>query len=1020
MKSLADQADRDRFKTELDRNFCVSASAGAGKTTAIVDRIVALAEREQAKILQGDANRLSSLVVVTYGVLAAEELRLRAREKILQLLADDPARSQRLLAELGRAFFGTIHGFCLKLLREEGRCLGLAPGIELLEDKDDRIWRRFLETDPAGPVQEEFLQPVLRHHTLEEIFALAWKIRSDEAERLVKQRPATAEPVLDFSEALAAESQGRGKISLEANKKQLRAWLEDFNKDGGYLAFPEFTTGGAAFLEAWSEAQRPYEAWVNERVLWLTAWLAVEYRNYRISQGWMSYEDMVVQARALLGHPNVLQRLRARESTVILDEAQDTDPNMFAILTELTRAPQAEVFNWPEHPEQDPPLPGRFCFVGDDQQMIYSKRADLDLYRRYVGAFRDGFGGELLDFTVTMRCPGAVVELVNGIFPGRLDKNPGQVNFKKLQARPGAETGWVRVLELEKAPSEKVAEQFADEARQVALWLKENGLATTGAARWSDVAVLCPRVEWLTVAAAQFKAAGLPVRVVSSKQCRAEQPAYSWPVALLHLVVHPTDRFEWIGVLREIFALSDAEIWRARQRQAGGLSLVNSKAEAGSMGRAAGWLCSWRDYWRLGLENGSFSLAGLCQRMLDDLALPERIEAIGFDARPLEQWRVSAAAADEQGLDLQGWLEALKRDLDKAPLELPSGRDEIQFMTAMKAKGLEWPVVVVLGLGRGISQAPLSYPELIRKDGRWVAHFSARTYAGEIKEQKNAGHSLELERLFYVLLTRAKKTLLIGGTQEGYYAKEKQQQPSFAALSRWTELGPVGSPRSPGFAGVEKESVAGPAEIEVDVSAARMAAASILQRVLPHELACEEETVPERVEKFATIEPGGVEYGTWWHEVLERFPWKESADRHRCFVAAEAALAPELFRARAKVELNLWLESPLYQEMIMGNNRFLVELPFMGPMDGRSIIDGVMDLVVLVEDGSCRIVDWKTNRLRQGETPAQHLRRLQEIYAGQLQAYADFFQKQAGLKVGGLHLYATTTGQALDLLAQPD
>ena len=43
---IVDQPDRDRFTHEGDENFAVSANAGSGKTTAISDRLAALAMRE--------------------------------------------------------------------------------------------------------------------------------------------------------------------------------------------------------------------------------------------------------------------------------------------------------------------------------------------------------------------------------------------------------------------------------------------------------------------------------------------------------------------------------------------------------------------------------------------------------------------------------------------------------------------------------------------------------------------------------------------------------------------------------------------------------------------------------------------------------------------------------------------------------------------------------------------------------------------------------------------------------------
>ncbi len=162
---LLDADARRTFTESLDENFCVSAGAGVGKTTAITRRIANLALRRH-----GERNVLSQLVVVTYGKLAAEELRIRTRDLVLQQLDKSAHGRQTLLADLRGAFFGTIHSFCLKLIREQGRFLGLPETVDLLEDRESRpLWERFCESDavdalglPAGPARAREPAPDVR------------------------------------------------------------------------------------------------------------------------------------------------------------------------------------------------------------------------------------------------------------------------------------------------------------------------------------------------------------------------------------------------------------------------------------------------------------------------------------------------------------------------------------------------------------------------------------------------------------------------------------------------------------------------------------------------------------------------------------------------------------------------------------------------------------------------------------------------------------------------------------------
>src|SRR5207253_10264034 len=128
-----DQESRQRFTRDLERNFSVVASAGSGKTRAITDRIVAIAQDRHAR------EWLPKLVVVTYTNRAADEMQQRTRQKILT--ANLPLE---VIEAFNRAFFGTIHSFCVKLLAAHGHHLGLPSNLELITD-DEELWNQFVQ-----------------------------------------------------------------------------------------------------------------------------------------------------------------------------------------------------------------------------------------------------------------------------------------------------------------------------------------------------------------------------------------------------------------------------------------------------------------------------------------------------------------------------------------------------------------------------------------------------------------------------------------------------------------------------------------------------------------------------------------------------------------------------------------------------------------------------------------------------------------------------------------------------------
>jgi hypothetical protein len=136
---LADQRERELIRTALDRNVIVEAAAGTGKTTELVNRIVAV-------LAEGHAT-VESLVAVTFTEKAAGELKLRMRaglEEARQKSAGEVERYDRLeraLSRLEEARVGTIHGFCADLLRERSVEAEVDPQFQTMtEPESERLY----------------------------------------------------------------------------------------------------------------------------------------------------------------------------------------------------------------------------------------------------------------------------------------------------------------------------------------------------------------------------------------------------------------------------------------------------------------------------------------------------------------------------------------------------------------------------------------------------------------------------------------------------------------------------------------------------------------------------------------------------------------------------------------------------------------------------------------------------------------------------------------------------------------
>ena len=106
----------------------VSAGAGTGKTTVLVERFVkAVCER---------GLDVDSLLVITYTERAAGELRGRIRARLAEAGRADFAR------ELDAAWISTIHGFCHRLLKAHPFAAGIDPRFRVLDEAQARVLQR--------------------------------------------------------------------------------------------------------------------------------------------------------------------------------------------------------------------------------------------------------------------------------------------------------------------------------------------------------------------------------------------------------------------------------------------------------------------------------------------------------------------------------------------------------------------------------------------------------------------------------------------------------------------------------------------------------------------------------------------------------------------------------------------------------------------------------------------------------------------------------------------------------------
>ena len=1008
-----DESVRARFAGELDRNFSVVASAGSGKTTAITERILSIARSSNA------AEILPRLVVVTFTNRAADEMQQRTRQALLQ-----ENLRQEVHTAFNRAFFGTIHAFCMKLLTDFGHYLGLPAPLQLLEDDDD-LWLEFAQnqTRIGRSLGEKDRAMLLRFVQARDLMELARRASS-----AVLQVPGlTPCPPPDFAEVYSQSAKAKGNDNIAKSQEELREWERRFGGDWEYLRWPVcFTAPNAKFTQLWQEKFAPLRKWICAAATCVAAEVQRDYLNFRLDHGLVTYDDQIALAEELLQHPIAAPRIREESFRVILDEAQDTQPLQFSVLLEVTRPPDAKGL-WLQDRHLGP-RPGHFCMVGDFQQSIW-KRADLNHYRAVHEALISDKNGESLEFAVTFRLNQKQLDFVNETFREILNNKDGQVRFVDLQPRPNILPGKVIRVPLgnELLPQGKKLKDYQKariEAEYLARWIKDAGLKRLSADSWREVAILCPRKAWLQTTAAALRRVGLPVAIQSEQDVKGDSPAYAWLTALLTIMTDPLNAYEIVGVLREIFGASDHDLAVFSEGQKARFRIDEIASATGRISSVLHTLAEIRQ------RAEGLALFDAVTLIIEQTQLRERLLLLpaaefGDLARELDALIVQAAEAEANGMILPGFAEQLRNDFASLRAVRFSADDNaIQLITSHKAKGSEWQAVIVPFLARDLRTPSLRYPHFVKSpaDGELIIAFANQDKSKDLKDAIERAEQQQLERLLYVATTRARHTLVVVLDQEIFSSSDDKllKTAQLRRLIRDKDFysGEFDRHTSTIDEVPESSPIVGPAsqkngsEIEPltssEVKRAAKRASEFVRKITPSALDPE---VPSDVRTRSRLDTLATLYGRWWHKFFQRLDWKGGIDSAQKLFEKELPISPD---AKAAVKdwnatrRNLFSDATIARFLASDETLFHAEFPFSWHRNDRSVLEGLIDSIMIDRKaGRCLLLDWKTNDVSPSDVEI-----FRETYRPQLAAYWKAVTEITGLEVEA-GLFSTALGRLL-------
>jgi ATP-dependent helicase/nuclease subunit A len=740
----------------------VEAGAGSGKTTELVARMVALLETGTASV--------DEIAAVTFTRKAAGELREQfqaAQERRLAELrsaGDSEGIAYERLAtgldEIERAFVGTIHAFCARLLRERPLEVGLDPAFEEMEPDErlvlrQRFWQSYLErlARESDPLLEDLSRAGLRPGSLYRLFNAV--VENPDVEFPAEEGSPASDSELAAVRAVLVNLVDRGRELMpervpdkdwDSLQKKIRTllflrdvtgWTEpaDVYEALGSLCKPgprphsitQKRWRDAAKAKALNEeitefavgdapARQLHLRWLAHRyalAVRLARSAAAEFTAHRHRTGKLDFQDLLVLAAELLRtRPEVRRDLGTRYRRLLVDEFQDTDPLQAEIMFLLASEPvmpeegdTAALSGW----SHLAPRPGALFVVGDPKQSIYRfRRADIQLYGLVKERFR-AFG-EVVQLTANFRSCPAIGDIVNELFSTERFfpsvESAEQAAFEPLNTRPPTKPVPAEgVFDYRIQPALKnQAAAARDDAERLASWIRTR--VARGERQPGDFLVLTHRKARIDAYARALEARGLPVEVTGGGVGAEEEIREL--LVVLRCMIDPTNPVRVVAALVGLFFGIDYERLVVHRLEGGSLDAMRP-GERGHP-EVLDALRTLHAWWRRGTSAPAdvFVPALVSELGLLPLAAAGELGSVRAGALlfVLDAVRAAALAGDSS---LPGAIVAIECALElaeaEAPLE-PGRPDVVRVMNLHQAKGLEATVVVLADPSGGNPRAP--------------------------------------------------------------------------------------------------------------------------------------------------------------------------------------------------------------------------------------------------------------------------------------------------------------------------
>lgn len=461
MKKFIPSPEQQRIFDSNKKRMVISASAGSGKTTTMIEYISRLA-------LSGV--KIKRMLVLTFTKAAANEMKERLMLSLMQI--SDNEQIQNQIDDLFTSDISTIHSFLEKIIKRNMHIFPYLEGFRILDEKE------------AISLMEESFEEAAKNFketNKNSFFKLFTTIRSNET---IKQM------MFDLTSFLAAQPNKAEAIAklcdynenLQEAKKYFKAMLlqkldsaelivqqsprynEKMNAclDAAYKAFliddddlqkffvrcneiklptaPRLPEGDAA-KQAWGEIKKIQneikkiasridpendEIWNGGKnretvaqIFELFEIFSLIYSEKKVKINALDFNDLETNAEKLLDDPSILEQLQENYDFVFVDEYQDTNPVQEKIVKLIAQK-------------------GRFVAIGDPKQGIYGFRnATSKIIIKDSEDCQNQSDAETHYLSTNYRSDKKILQFVNNIFSKVMTQQNANIDYKNSSMLQG-------------------------------------------------------------------------------------------------------------------------------------------------------------------------------------------------------------------------------------------------------------------------------------------------------------------------------------------------------------------------------------------------------------------------------------------------------------------------------------------------------------------------------------------------------------------------------------------------------